>query len=496
MGRNTELPQGWLQQDQVVDYTSAACVAIRREDFEKIGGFDYIFEPAYYEDADLCLRVQALLGKKSIFTPQASVVHLEHQTSTDPEIGIDFSKVVELNKSKFLSRWDLTTRSSDGFFSPKNGKVSHLFPVFDGDQDPTRKKIHIYSPYPLALGGGERYILTLASHLSEKYDVSIVFDYSYTTGRVKQMCRDFNISQSRISICNLDESRMQQPEILIIMDNSVMPSIYPHGEKNVLLCQFPFDRTGENLRATFGNLGPIGAIVTYSNFVSGWVGKRLPTLKQVPIKVISPPINAYQNSLHKKDQSKILAIGRFFKGGHDKNLDFLAENLGKLNTKNHENITMSIDIVGGVVSHARGDEVISRILSLEDDNVRIHPDAGGSTLEELLHRSSIYWHAAGLNVDESVNPQNCEHFGISPLEAMSAGSVPFVVNNGGPASYIQDGYNGFLYETSEELIEKTGHFLSLNQSTAFEIRENARKVARTFNSQVFASEWERLLEGL
>jgi GT2 family glycosyltransferase/glycosyltransferase involved in cell wall biosynthesis len=496
LGRNAELPEGWLQKEQVVDYTSAACVAIRRLDFEEIGGFDYIFEPAYYEDADLCLRVQSLLGKQSIFTPQASVIHLEHQTSTDPEIGIDFSKVVELNKSKFTSRWDLTSRSAEGFFNLKNGNSSHLFSVFNDEQVSENKKLHIYSPYPLTIGGGERYILTLASLLSEKYEVSMVFDYSYTSGRVKQMCRDLNISQSSISICNLDESRMQQPEILIIMDNSVTPSIYPHGKKNVLLCQFPFVRTGENFRTTYDNLAPVNAIVTYSTFVSGWVEKRMVNIQQTPIRVISPPISVYLNSLHKKDPLSILAIGRFFKGGHEKNLDFLAENLGNLNAINSNNRPMSLDIVGGVVTHARGDEVISRILSLEDANVRIHPDAEGPVLEELLHKSSVYWHAAGLNVDTNINPENCEHFGISPLEAMSAGTVPFVVNNGGPANYIQDGHNGFLYETSEELIEKTSYFLSLNQSASLEIRENSRRVAKEFSLEVFALKWENLLEAL
>ena len=43
----------------IVDYCSAACLLLRRDTFLTIGGFDPVFEPAYFEDADLsfvCVR--------------------------------------------------------------------------------------------------------------------------------------------------------------------------------------------------------------------------------------------------------------------------------------------------------------------------------------------------------------------------------------------------------------------------------------------------------
>jgi GT2 family glycosyltransferase/glycosyltransferase involved in cell wall biosynthesis len=497
IGRNAELPDRWLDKEQIVDYTSAACVAISREDFEKVGGFDYIFEPAYYEDADLCLRVRTLLGKQSVFTPKASVIHLEHQTSTDPKIGIDFSKIVDVNKVKFQSRWDLSRRTSNGNFELKNGNDSHIFPTLSKNQNPSKTKLHIYSPFPLTIGGGERYLLSLASSLSQDFSVTMVFERSYTEGRVHQICRDLNISSAGISVSTVDESRSQHPEILIIMDNAVKPGIYPYGQRNILLCQFPFNRLGDNLRDTFNNLQPIEAIVTYSDFVSSWVERRLNSPNVNPlISVISPPIAAYTNELELKDSSKILAIGRFFRGGHDKNLDFLAEALWELNSGTSPGQQMSLDIVGGVVASASGNEVVSEILAMEDSNVKLHIDADGSTLKALLHNSSIYWHAAGFKVNVDKNPQNCEHFGISPLEAMSAGAVPFAVNNGGPSSYIEDGANGFLYETRDELLEKTKDFLSMSTSRTLEIRRNARETAHGFNQENFAQGWKDLLSKL
>ncbi|PYS79200.1 MAG: hypothetical protein DMF66_03590 [Acidobacteria bacterium] len=41
-----------------VDYCSGASLLVRRELFERLGGFDRRYAPAYYEDADLCMGVR------------------------------------------------------------------------------------------------------------------------------------------------------------------------------------------------------------------------------------------------------------------------------------------------------------------------------------------------------------------------------------------------------------------------------------------------------
>ena len=40
-----------------VDFCSAACLMMRKADFLRVGGFGFEWEPAYYEDADLCLKL-------------------------------------------------------------------------------------------------------------------------------------------------------------------------------------------------------------------------------------------------------------------------------------------------------------------------------------------------------------------------------------------------------------------------------------------------------
>ncbi|HEX5693746.1 MAG TPA: glycosyltransferase [Arenimonas sp.] len=86
-----------------VDYCSGASIAIRRELFESLGGFDTHYAPAYYEDTDLAMRVRQQ-GLKVRYQPASVVVHHEGATSgTDTSSGTKAYQVV--NQGKFLERW-------------------------------------------------------------------------------------------------------------------------------------------------------------------------------------------------------------------------------------------------------------------------------------------------------------------------------------------------------------------------------------------------------
>ncbi len=86
-----------------VDYCSGAALAIRRELFLQLGGFDSHYAPAYYEDTDLAMRVRAH-GLKVRYQPASVVVHHEGVTSgTDVRKGVKAYQLV--NQKKFLARW-------------------------------------------------------------------------------------------------------------------------------------------------------------------------------------------------------------------------------------------------------------------------------------------------------------------------------------------------------------------------------------------------------
>ena len=86
-----------------VDYCSGACLLIPKALFDRIGRFDAIYAPAYYEDTDLAFKVRKA-GRKVYYQPFSVVIHHEGQTSgTSTESGVKRFQLV--NQTKFRTKW-------------------------------------------------------------------------------------------------------------------------------------------------------------------------------------------------------------------------------------------------------------------------------------------------------------------------------------------------------------------------------------------------------
>jgi GT2 family glycosyltransferase len=102
-----------------VDYCSAAALMIPKALFQRVGGFDFRYAPAYYEDADLAFKVRRA-GYKVLYQPLSEVIHYEGATGgTDLSAGA--KKYQDINRSNFAKAWadELATK-------PVNGDVSFL----------------------------------------------------------------------------------------------------------------------------------------------------------------------------------------------------------------------------------------------------------------------------------------------------------------------------------------------------------------------------------
>ena len=60
---------------QEVDQPAGACLAVRRDVWESIGGFDERFFPVWFEDVDFCYRLR-LHSWKILYCPEARFLHL------------------------------------------------------------------------------------------------------------------------------------------------------------------------------------------------------------------------------------------------------------------------------------------------------------------------------------------------------------------------------------------------------------------------------------
>ena len=114
---------------------SAACLAMRREDFFRIGGFDSINTPIAHSDMDLCFKVREA-GLRCVYTPFATLTHTGHVS-----LGWEEKKSTERVRDKasiyMLKRWpEYATR--DPYFT-----------------DNMRDWLHSDSPIPIRMSAGK-----------------------------------------------------------------------------------------------------------------------------------------------------------------------------------------------------------------------------------------------------------------------------------------------------------------------------------------------------
>lgn len=136
-----ELPQ--YNYVKEVDYISGAAIMIRKELWERIGGFDERYVPAYFEDSDLAFEVRRH-GYKVMLQPRSVVVHFEGIShGTDTGSGIKSYQIE--NRQKFVEKWKSELQRQFGNAEhvfqarDRSGRrqtmliVDHYVPNFDKD---------------------------------------------------------------------------------------------------------------------------------------------------------------------------------------------------------------------------------------------------------------------------------------------------------------------------------------------------------------------------
>ena len=94
---------GQLAVTRDVSAVTGACMALRRETYELVGGMDEAF-PVAWNDIDLCQRVRRA-GLRIVWTPHAVLTHLEGETrgidAADPARQARF----EADHARYRALW-------------------------------------------------------------------------------------------------------------------------------------------------------------------------------------------------------------------------------------------------------------------------------------------------------------------------------------------------------------------------------------------------------
>lgn len=346
-----------------------------------------------------------------------------------------------------------------------------------------RRSAALYDPYLDVMGGGERHILSILQVIEQEgYDITVFWD--------KDMSREIK-SRLNLQFKNLTfqpnffsfPSPIQKIQKLssydlffYVTDGSYF---FSSARKNYVFCMVP----NRNL---YG-MGLANKLKT-RNFT--FISNSLYTqawLKNwgVPSKVIYPYINQdfFDANLEStKKEKTILAVGRFFPHLHAKKHDAVIQAFVQFNQKHPD---FKLVLAGGLKKEDEGYFNELQAEAGKHKNIVLKPNTPYGELVELYRRSMFFWHFTGYGVNEEEYPEQVEHLGMTPLEAMGSGAIPFCYRAGGPKEIITEGENGYLFLTQTELLEKMDRILS-NPVHYAKMQQNGREtVLRKFSFDVF-----------
>jgi GT2 family glycosyltransferase/glycosyltransferase involved in cell wall biosynthesis len=449
----------------VVDYCSAACLMMRRADFMEVGGFGLEWEPAYYEDTDLCLKLWTQCGKVMV-NPTARVIHIESKTTSDSRLQLH--DISEINRARFVKKWGpwLEARQVAHLDAgDRSTAVDPTAPLPEGldlsiaQRENPRAQFVLYSPYQLVPGGGERMLFELASVLSSLVGTSNVVFASpqrYSSLRIKQIEATFGFDDVVGAALPWEELDQSRCELAAVIGNSIVPPVRAFGRRSVYHIQFPFWIPDEQVEERGQWLGDYDEIWVYSEFVRRNVNGliRHYGLPAPPIRLLSPHAiwPDPKRNLPWQERHTILTVGRFFTGGHNKRQDVVIDAFRRLADSGTTGFELAL--AGAIHPSPEGRNRFHELQRMAAGlDCTFYPNVGRADLARLYERSAVLIHAAGFGVDADEFPERLEHFGITPIEAASFGCIPVVFGAGGPREVVEKLGCNTAFSTVEECAE-------------------------------------------
>jgi glycosyltransferase involved in cell wall biosynthesis len=359
-------------------------------------------------------------------------------------------------------------------------------------------RIGIFDPYLDDLGGGEKYMMTLAACLSKDHEVTVFWDRQ---DDVEALKRRFGISLETIKV----KKNIFSPQVrffervkasrnydaFVILSNGSIPFVFP--TKLFIHIQQPLpEKNGRSFKDKV-KLKHISAIFYNSQFTKKYNDPLFPGVKS---SVIYPPVSLVPVKKEKVSSLKeniIMHVGRF--------------RVNNLETKDYKKQGFMIDAFKKLVDSGLKSwkfELASSVKKEDEEAftslkesakgypIEFHINKSNKELFGLYEKAKIYWHASGYGEDLEKHPELAEHFGITTVEAMSAGAVPVVINSGGQREIVTNGKNGILWNSLDELLEQTTH-LAKDEKLWRELSQNAIIRAADFSEEKFCHDVFQLI---
>ncbi|HEV2339162.1 MAG TPA: glycosyltransferase family 4 protein [Patescibacteria group bacterium] len=355
--------------------------------------------------------------------------------------------------------------------------------------------IGIYDPYLDDLGGGEKYMMTIAACLAENNSVSIFWDnpqdlrdiHERFAVDISQLKLVKNIFSPHVSFWERFFQSKQYDVIIVLSDGSI-PLLLT--KKVLLHIQQPLEAMQTVTLVDKLKVARIYKFFCNSQYTKSFIDKQF----HLQTTVLYPPVALHPRQI--KKENIILHVGRFrvanvsIYGGNYKKQDIMIDAFKHM----VDNGLKGWNFVLAVSIKERDKEAFATMqMSAKGYPIRFLINQTNEELWDIYSRAKIYWHASGYGEDLEKHPEYAEHFGIATVEAMGAGCVPVVIHAGGQTEIVQDGKNGLLWTTLDELQEKTEKLIE-DKKLWESFSKNAKKRAADFSEKQFCESVQKLIQ--
>jgi len=332
----------------------------------------------------------------------------------------------------------------------------------------------IFSPYLDTLGGGERYVTSVAKAFNEKgFDV----DVESKDGKIiDKLSKRFGMDLDGINVV-ASIKRGDGYDVCFWLSDGSVPTLY--ARKNILHFQRPFFNVDGKSLLNRMKFFRINKVVVNSRFTKEWIDKEY----SIDSIVVYPPIDIDKFKPGKKE-NLILNVARFSQLEQSKRQDVLVKAFQRIYDSGFRNWKL---ILTGGSEVGRTEFVDQLIKKAKGYPIKIVENPSFGKIADLYARAKIFWSASGFGIDEKVNPQKVEHFGITVVEGMSAGLVPIIYNAGGHKEIVESGENGYLWSRIEDLISISKDMMD-DSKLLKEISQRTKKDALKYSYERFKGE--------
>jgi len=353
-------------------------------------------------------------------------------------------------------------------------------------------KIGIFDPYLDDLGGGEKYMISLAECLSSEHEVTVFWDKKEDLSKVSKR---FSLNISKITVRpNVFSSNFTffrrcleslKYDVIIALSDGSIPFVC--SKRLFLHFQQPMPKARLLLKDNLKKMR-VTTFFCNSGFTKHYIDKEF----IVNSKIIYPPVDI--DITKAKKENIILHVGRFrainLKEGDYKKQEVMLNAFKQMIGEGLRGWKFILAAGLREKDKARFDRLKK---SADKYPVEFLTNLSKDELNKIYAKAKIYWHASGYGEDLMRDPQMAEHFGISTVEAMTAGAVPIVFNAGGQKEIVENKKNGYLWDTLKELMEKTEELIK-NEKLLIKMSEKAIEKAGNFSRERFCDSIKRLIE--